>query len=487
MRKALLLLVAAGLIVTPLHAARQPLRAKHGMVVAMEAIAADVGVSVLQKGGNAVDAAVAVGFALAVTHPFAGNLGASGFMTIRLADGRTTFIDFREVAPGKSTHDMYLDASGKPTRDSVEGWRSAAVPGMVRGMEMARTKYGARPWADDIAPAIELAGKGFPVSYALAEGLKGSKSLATSPESKRIFQKNGEFFQMGDTLVQPELAQTLTRIAKNGPNEFYEGETAKRFADEMTKHGGLITTADLKAYKAIERKPLVGTYHGYEVITAPPSSSGGIALLEMLGILDGTGYEKGGAGSASAIHYVAEAMRRAYADRNEYVGDPDFVKVPIAGLLDKSYLARLRSTIDPERATPSENVKPGKPVGTEHQDTTHYSVVDKDGKLFMTVGAPGGGRITTAVLQVILNVVDFGMNVQDAVDAPRFHHQWQPDKLSLERGISPDTVALLKSRGYDVDYAPGVVLAQVAAIVSDGGWLQGASDGRTAAGKAAGY
>jgi len=295
------------------------------------------------------------------------------------------------------------------------------------------------------------------------------------------------------------------------------------------------------------------------VITAPPTSSGGIAVLEMLGILDGTGYEKGGLGSASSIHWVAEAMRRAYADRNEYVGDPDFVKVPIAGLLDPAYLAKLRASIDPERATPSESVRPGHPAGTEHMETTHYSVVDgdgnavavtytlnggfgngitvpglgfllnnemddfsakpgspnmfglvqgeinaiapgkrplssmtptiilKDGKLFMTVGAPGGGRISTAVLQVILNVLDFGMNVQDAIDAPRIHHQWQPDKLSLERGISPDTVALLKSRGYDVDYAPGVVLAQVAAIVSDGGWLQGGSDGRSAMGKAAGY
>jgi gamma-glutamyltranspeptidase/glutathione hydrolase len=359
--------------------------------------------------------------------------------------------------------------------------------------------------------------------------------------------------------VQPELARTLERISKNGANEFYEGETAKRFAEEMTKHGGLISLADLKSYKAIERTPLQGKYRNYTVITAPPSSSGGIALIEMLGILEGTGYEKGGAGSASAIHYGAEAMRRAYADRNEYVGDPDFVKVPIAGLLDPAYLARLRASIDPERATPSDSVRPGKPVGSERMETTHYSVVDsegnavavtytlnggfgngitvprlgfllnnemddfsakpgtanmfglvqgetnaiaagkrplssmtptmvlKDGKLFMTAGAPGGSRISTAVLQVILNVLDFGMNVQDAIDAPRFHHQWQPDKLSLERGISPDTVALLKSRGYDVDYAPGVVLAQVAAIVSDGGWLQGASDGRSAAGKAAGY
>ena len=352
-------------------------------------------------------------------------------------------------------------------------------------------------------------------------------------------------------LAQPELAQTLERIAKNGPAEFYEGETAKRFAAEMAKHGGMITLADLKDYKAIERTPLSGSYHGYTILTAPPSSSGGIALLEMLGMLDGTGYEKGGAGSASSIHYLAEAMRRAYADRNEYVGDPDFVKVPIAGLLDPAYLAqaaRARSIRSARRR--ATRCVPGKPSGTEQMETTHYSVVDadgnavavtytlnggygngitvpglgfllnnemddfsakpgtanmfglvqgeanaiapgkrplssmtptivlKDGKLFMTVGAPGGSRISPRSLQVILNVVDFGMNVQDAVDAPRFHHQWQPDKLSLERGISPDTVALLKSRGYDVDYAPGVVLAQVAAIVSDGGWLQGASDGR---------
>ncbi len=542
-----------------MHAARTPVHARHGMVVAMEGLAADVGVGVLQKGGNAVDAAVAVGFAMAVTHPFAGNIGGGGYMLIRLADGRSTFIDFRERAPEKASHDMYLDASGKPTRDSIEGWRSSGVPGSARGFEMALAKYGRRSWAENLAPAIELASKGFTVSYALSESLKNSRSLAASPESKRIFQRNGAFFEPGDTLTQPELAQTLQRIAKNGANEFYEGETARRFADEMAKHGGIISSADLKNYKPIERTPLQGTYKNYTVITAPPSSSGGIALLEMLGILEGTGYDKSGPGSAAAIHYEAEAMRRAYADRNEYVGDPDFVKVPIAGLLDRAYLARLRASIDPERATPSDQVRPGRPAGTEHDQTTHYTVVDadgnavavtytlnggygngitvpglgfllnnemddfaskpgtpnmfglvqgeanaiapgkrplssmtptivlKDGKLFMTAGAPGGSRISTAVLQVILNVVDFGMNVQDAVDAPRVHHQWLPDKLYLERGISPDTVALLKSRGYDVDYSPGVVLAQVAAIVSDGGWLQGGSDGRTAAGKAAGY
>jgi gamma-glutamyltranspeptidase/glutathione hydrolase len=561
MRRIIAAFIASSVIVlaAPVHATRQPVRARHGMVVAMESIAADVGVSVLQKGGNAVDAAVAVGFALAVSHPFAGNIGGGGFMLIRFADGRSTFIDFREQAPQKASHDMYLDAAGKPTRDSIEGWRSSGVPGSVRGFEMALSKYGKRTWADSLAPAVELASKGFPVSYPLAESLKGSRSLPSSPESKRIFQKNGAFFDVGETLRQPELAQTLERIQKNGPEEFYTGETAKRFAAEMASHGGIITLDDLKSYKSIERTPLTGAYHGYQIITAPPASSGGIALLEMLGILDGTGYEKGGFGSASSIHYLAEAMRLAYADRNEYVGDPAFVKVPIAGLLDPAYHAKLRASIDPERATPSDKVRPGRPAGTEHLETTHYTVVDgdgnavavtytlnggygngitvpglgfllnnemddfaskpgapnmfglvqgeanaiqpgkrplssmtptivvKDGKLFMTAGAPGGSRISTAVMQVILNVIDFGMNVQDAVDAPRVHHQWQPDKLSLERGISPDTVALLKARGYDVDYAPGVVLAQVAAIVSDGGWLQGASDGRSGAGRAVGY
>ncbi len=557
MRRTLSLLLLLTLAV-PLSAVRQPLRARHGMVVAMEAQAADVGVAVLKAGGNAVDAAVAVGFAMAATHPFAGNLGGGGFMLIRFADGRSTFIDFRERAPEKASRNMYLDAKGELTRDSIESWRSSGVPGTVRGFEMAVTKYGKRTWAQNMAPAIELA-KGFPLSYALSESLKNSRDLAKDPESKRIFQKGGAFFTDGETLAQPELAQTLERISKNGPNEFYEGETAKRFAEEMTKHGGIMSLNDLKNYKAIERVPLKGKYKNYTIITAPPSSSGGIALLEMLGILDGTGYEKGGSGSASAIHYVAEAMRLAYADRNTYVGDPDFVKVPIAGMLDPAYLAKLRASIDPERATPSERVRPGKPAGSESMETTHYSVVDsegnavavtytlnggfgngitvpglgfllnnemddfaskpgtanmfglvqgevnaiapgkrplssmtptiveKDGKLFMTAGAPGGSRISTAVLQVILNVLDFGMNVQDAIDTPRVHHQWQPDKLSLERAISPDTVALLKSRGYDVDYAPGVVLAQVAAIVSDGGWLQGGSDGRSAMGKAAGY
>ena len=299
------------ILVIPVSAVRQPVRARHGMVVAMESIAADVGVDVLRKGGNAVDAAVAVGFALAVTHPFAGNIGGGGYMLIRMADGRATFIDFRERAPEKATRNMYLDAQGNLTRESLEGWRSSGVPGTVRGFEMALSRYGTRTWADMLAPAIGLAGKGYPLSYALAEGLKGSRSLGRDPESTRIFQRGGKFFEPDETLVQPELANTLQRIARNGAGEFYEGDAARRLAEEMAKHGGLITLSDLKNYKAIERTPLEGRYKGYTVLSAPPSSSGGIALLEMLGILDGTGYEKAGIGSASAIHYQAEAMRRA--------------------------------------------------------------------------------------------------------------------------------------------------------------------------------
>jgi gamma-glutamyltranspeptidase/glutathione hydrolase len=554
-----LLTLVVSLVLAVPAVAHQPVHAKNGMVVAMESIAADVGVSVLKNGGNAVDAATAVAFALTVTHPFAGALGGGGYMTIRFADGRTTFIDFREKAPEQATHDMYLDKDGKAMRDSLEGWRSSGVPGTVRGFELAQSKYGHLKWAEDLAPAIELASKGFTVSYALQESMRNSRSLARDDESKRIYLKGGSFYDAGDVMTLPELAATLTRIARDGAKEFYEGETAKRLAAEMEKHGGLITMSDLAHYQAVERAPLTGTYRNYTVITAPPSSSGGITLLQMLGMLEGSGYEKTGFGSAASLHYLAEVMRRAYADRNTYVGDPDFIKVPLAGLLDPAYLAKRRASIDPDHATPSDQVGPGHPEGGESLETTHFSVVDsegnavavtytlnggfgngitvpglgfllnnemddfatkpgepnlfglvqgeanavgpgrrpvssmaptilaRDGKLFMTVGAPGGGRIPTAVLQVILNVVDFGMNVQDAIDAPRIHHQWKPDRISAERMISPDTIALLKARGHDVDYSPGVVLAQVAAIVSDGGWLQGATDGRTAAGKAAGY
>jgi gamma-glutamyltranspeptidase/glutathione hydrolase len=538
--------------------AHEPARARHGMVVADEPLAADVGVTVLKSGGNAVDAAVAVGFALAVTHPFAGNLGGGGFMLVRFADGRSTFIDFRERAPEKASRDMYLDGQGNLTQDSVDGWRAVGVPGSVRGFDLAQSKYGSQKWSELIAPAIELASKGYALSYKSAELLRNAHNLAQNPESKRIFQKGGAYYDAGDVFAQPELAATLKRIAASGAREFYEGETARRLASEMSSHGGLITLADLQRYRAVERTPLSGSYRGLTVLTAPLPSSGGIGILQMLRMLEGSGYGKAGPGAAATIHYTAEVMRRYFADRSEYLGDSDFVKVPVKGLLDPGYIRARRASINPDQATPSDQLNPGKPAGREGTETTHYSIVDaagnavavtytlnngygsgvsvpglgfllndvmddfstkpntpnlfgliqgevnaiepgkrplsamtptivvRDGKAFMVLGAPGGPRIITAVLQVLLNVIDFRMNIQDAVDAPRFHHQWKPDKLYLEAGISPDTVALLEDMGHQVDYSPGVVLARVNAILSDGGWLQGAADPRWV-GKAAGY
>ena len=537
--------------------AREPVHARHAMVVAQEPHATDVGLGVLKAGGNAVDAAVAVGFALAVTHSSAGNIGGGGFMLVRMADGSTTFFDFREKAPAAASHNMYLDANGKPTRDSIVGWRAAGVPGSVRGFEYAHKKFGHKSWAELLDPAIKLASNGYPFSYTNAESLReGSnayKLLAQFPESKRIFLGH----EMGDTIVQPELAATLKRIRDQGARDFYEGETAKRLAAAMKANGGLITLEDLKNYNVVERQPLKGSYRGYDIITSPPPSSGGIGLLQMLGMLDGSGYEKSGAGSAAAIHYVAECERRYYADRSEFMGDPDFFKNPVKQLLDPAYIAHRRSTIDPSHATSSDLVKPGEIKMHESTETTHFGIVDaagnavavtytlngsygsgvtapglgfllnnemddfaakpgepnmfglvqgesnaiqpgkrplssmtptivtKDGKLFMVIGAPGGSRIITGVMEVLLNIVDFHMNPQDADDWPRFHHQWRPDKLYVERGTSPDTIALLKQMGHTVEPAVGGV-ARVEAIVIENGWLQGASDGR-GNGKAAGY
>jgi gamma-glutamyltranspeptidase / glutathione hydrolase len=539
--------------------AREPEHARHAMVVVQEPLAADVGLRVLQSGGNAIDAAVAVAFALAVTYPYAGNIGGGGFLLARFADGRATFIDFREKAPLAATRNMYLDSKGNLTKDSVEGWRASGVPGTVRGLELAHQKYGRKPWAALVDPAIKFATDGFPVSYSMDTSLhreSETKRLSQFPESKRIFLSA----HFGDTLVQPELAATLKRIRDRGASDFYEGETAQKLAAAMASHGGLITLADLKAYQAVEQEPLRGRYHGDEIITAPPPSAGGVGLLQMLGMLEGSGYEKPGAGSAASIHYVTEVMRRAYADRSEYFGDPDFYKVPLRKLLDPHYIASRRGSIDPVHATPSGQIRPGDFAAHESTETTHFNIVDsegnavaitytlnggygsgvtapglgfllnnemddfaakpgvenmfhlmqgdanaiqpgkrpvssmvptiitRDGKLLLILGAPGGSRIPNGVLQVILNVEDFHMNVQDAVDAPRFHHQWMPDVLYIEKGISPDTMALLRAMGHEV--APlessSPVVARVAAILNEGGWLQGASDSR-GDGKAEGY
>src|SRR6266849_2899483 len=552
-------LVVSLCLVVPESYAHEPVFARKGMVVAQEPLAADVGIAVLKSGGNAVDAAVAVGFALAVTHPFAGNIGGGGFMLIRMADGRTTFIDFRERAPHRATRNMYLDSDGKLTRDSLIGWRAAGVPGTVRGLDLAQKEYGHQSWTALVQPAIELASKGFPVSHWMMQSLRASaESLSQFPDSKLIFLKGGAFYDWNEIFRQPDLARTLERIAHQGASDFYEGETARNITHAMEKNGGLITLDDLREYQAVERKPLEGDYKGYHIITSPAPSSGGVGILQMLGILDGSGYEKTGAGSATTYHYLAEVMRRFYADRSEYLGDPDFVKNPIDALLDSTYVRKRRDSIDPSQATPSDQISPGLPAGMESTETTHHTIADeqgnvvavtytlnagygsgvtvpgaglllndemddfaskpgspnlfglvqgeanaiapgkrplssmvptivlKNGKPFLALGAPGGSRIITAVLQVMVNVIDFGMNVQDAIDFPRVHHQGTPDRLDIERGISPDTITLLKKAGYHIEEAKPVVIARVEGILIDGGWLQGGHDER-GAGKAVGY
>lgn len=553
----ILLAVATALspVGTPVLSARQPVHARHGMVVSRETHATDAGVAILESGGNAIDAAVTVALALGVTHPAAGNIGGGGFMLIRLANGNSTFIDFRERAPASASRNMYMDpATGKATNESLVGYRASGIPGTVRGMELAHSKYGKKPWKELVEPAVKLATEGFPVSYGLAQSLQGKGTvdrLSKFPESKRIFLRDGKLYEMGEIFKQPDLARTLTRIRDNGAKDFYEGETAHLFAADMAAHGGNITLDDLRNYKAIERKPVEGTYKGYGVITSPPPSSGGIGILQMMGMLEGTNYEKAGAGSATALHYEAEVMRRYFADRSEYLGDPDFFKVPMTALLNPKYIASRRESIDPAKATPSESLKPGVLAPYESNETTHYSIVDsegnavsvtytlnaffgsgvtatglgfmlndemddfaadpghanmfgllqgesnaiapnktplssmsptmitKDGKLYMVVGAPGGPTIINQVFETILNVLDFGMNMQQAVDQPRIHHQWMPDSLSVENTVSPDTIELLKQKGHVVRLTNSI--GDIAAIRVDGQWIEGAADGRTEA------
>jgi gamma-glutamyltranspeptidase / glutathione hydrolase len=529
------------------------------MVVTQEPIATDVGVAILKKGGNAYDAAVAVAFALAVTYPSAGNIGGGGFALVRTAQGATNFIDFREKAPGRASRDMYLDAAGKPTRDSVVGWRASGVPGTVRGLELLHKKYGKLPWKTVVAPAVKLAKQGFEVSYFLERGLRGqARRFEAFAESKRVYLRDGKFYEAGETIRLPELARTLGRIQKRGAAEFYTGETARIFADEMAKNGGMISLEDLRRYEAVERKPLTGSYRGYDLLLAPPPSSGGIGLLQMMGMLERLGYEKAAPTGAQSAHLIAEAMKRYYADRAEFLGDPDFVKVPVAALTSPQYIAGRAASIDREKATPSSELNHGVPAPAEESpETTHLSIVDaagnaisltytlnggygsgvtvprlgflmnnemddfsvkpgapnmfgavggaanaiapdkrmlssmtptiltKDGKLFLVIGAPGGTRIITGVMQSILNVVDFKMNVEDAIGAPRLHHQWAPDKLYLERGWSPDTAAILRRMGHNVE-SPSSGVGNVHGILVEEKWLQGSADGRSN-GKAAGY
>lgn len=546
---ALVLLVAAW----PQAASREPVRAPRGMVGSTEEHASRAGVEILQQGGNAIDAAVAVGFALAVTHPAAGNIGGGGFMLIRFADGRTTAIDYREVAPAAAQRDMFLGPDGDPVAErSLVGPLAAGVPGSVAGLALAQRRYGTLPLSVVMQPAIRLARDGFVVSHALARSLAGAGELLRRfRESARVFTNAGTPWQAGDRLTQPDLAATLQRIADEGPDAFYRGPIADLIVAEMARTGGLITKADLAAYAPVERTPLVGRYRGYEIVGMPPVSSGGIALQQMLNVLEGWPIGDYGHNSSKTIHLVAEAARRVYADRSEWLGDPAFFRVPVSGLLSTRYAETLRAQVDPAGATPSSQVKPGRPTDFESDQTTHYSVVDaegtavsttttinggygngqvvtgagfllnnemddfsakpgapnmfglvggvanqiepgkrmlssmtptivaRDGKTFLVVGSPGGSRIITTVLQVVMNVIDHGMDVQEAVDAPRFHHQWLPDHIRIERqGFPLDVVRNLESMGHTISRQAD--MGDVHAILIDPktGMRLGASDPR---------
>ena len=561
-----LVLVFINASVAPL-AAREPVRAKHGMVASTNEVASRVGVEILKRGGNAVDAAIAVAFALQVTHPAAGNLGGGGFMMIRLKDGKTTAIDYREMAPAAAHRNVYLDKNGNlidGEGGSLVGYRAAGVPGTVRGMELALKKYGSGKltWSQLVEPARRLASDGFTVTYTLAQSLQGSSNyLSKYPETKRIYLRDGRFYKEGELFRQPELASTFARLQRFGPNEFYDGETARLIVADMKRHNGLMTMDDLRGYIAKERAPLRGTYRSYEVISMPPPSSGGAVLIEMLNILEGFDLQKFEASSSDRYHLMTEAMRRAFADRAEYMGDSDFVKVPIPGLIDKSYAATLRSTIKTDRASTSAEVRAGRPAGYESEETTHFTVVDaegnavantytlnnsygsaavakgtgillndemddfaakpgtpnlfgliqgernavapkkrplsamtptfvlrKNGSLWFTIGSPGGPTIINTVLCVITNVIDYDMNIQQAIDFPRIHHQWLPDELVGEPwGLSGDTQRALTARGHKLGRLRYLGDAEGIMIEEKTGVRLGATDPRRSDGLAVGY
>ncbi|HSE20197.1 MAG TPA: gamma-glutamyltransferase [Pyrinomonadaceae bacterium] len=548
-------------------AGHQPVRARNGIVASTNEVASQVGVDVMKRGGNAVDAAIAVAFALAVTHPAAGNLAGGGFMMIRLKNGTTTAIDYREMAPAAAHRNIYLNKNGdliEGEGGSLVGYRAAGVPGTVRGMELALKKYGSGKlsWAQLTEPARRLAVDGFEVTHDLANSLYGSrKYLSLYAETKRIYLKNGQFYQEGELFRQPDLGATFTRLQKLGPDEFYQGETAKLIVADMKRNNGLMTMDDLRGYVAKERTPLRGTYRGYELISMPPPSSGGAVLIEMLNILEGFDLEKIDANSSDRYHLMAEAMRRAFADRAEYMGDSDFVKVPVAGLTDKSYAAKLRSSISLERASNSTEVRAGRPTGYESDETTHFTVVDsegnavantytlnnsygsaavakgtglilndemddfaakpgtpnmygliqgernavaagkrplsamtptivlrKDGSLWFTIGSPGGPTIINTVFCVISNIIDYDMNIQEAIDAPRIHHQWLPDELVGEPfGLSGDTQRALTARGHKIAKLHYLGDAEGIMIEEKTGVRLGATDPRRSDGLAVGY
>jgi gamma-glutamyltranspeptidase/glutathione hydrolase len=511
-------------------ASRPPVRGKHGMVSSVSEIASQVGIQILKRGGNAVDAAVAVGLALAVVWPSAGNLGGGGFMVIRLADGKTTAIDYREMGPAAAHRNVYLDEHGNYLKESsTYGHKAAGVPGTVAGMAYALERYGTMKWAAVAEPARKLAADGFQVWYQLERSLKNaSEQLSRYPETKRIFLRNDKPYLTGEIFKQPELAAVFERMINKGPREFYQGKTAQLIQENMRRAGegsqqGKIwmTIEDLKNYQPVEREPLRMKYRGYEIITMPPPSSGGVAMIEMLNILERYDLKSMGPGSSRSIHLMIEAMRRAFADRAQYLGDPDFVKVPVAGLISRKYADQLASTIDLNRASTSQEISNGDPLPYESEETTHFTVVDKDGnvvsntytlndsfgnkvtvegagfllnnemddfapkpgspnlygliqgeanavaarkrplssmtptivlkegRLWFAVGSPGGPTIINTVMQIVINIIDHGMNIQQSISWPRVHHQWMPDSITYEPfGLVPDVKNRLEEMGH---------------------------------------
>jgi gamma-glutamyltranspeptidase/glutathione hydrolase len=577
----LLLAAITGFVFPHAAASTQPVHAQHGIVVSVHELASRAGVEILQAGGNAVDAAVATGFALAVVHPPAGNLGGGGFMLIRMADGKVHFLDYREKAPAAAKPDMYLDPQGNVIEEAIEyGYKAIGVPGSVAGMVYAEQKYGKLTLKHVMAPAIRLAREGYALTWEEAHDFQRDQLLSKFAESRRIFQRDGNFYHPGETFRQPDLARTLERIAAK-PDDFYRGAMARELAAALRKGGGIITVEDLAHYEVKEREPIRGSYRGYEIISAPPPSSGGTVLVEALNIAEGYELAKLGDRSAQSIHFVTEAFRRAFFDRAEFLGDPDFSKIPVAQLVDKKYAAAWRESIDAAHASPSKELKrpdifneleqyaashPAALGNRESPHTTHYSVVDAegnavavtttindwfgsrvtaeglgfllndemddfsakpgvpnadgliqgsanaigpgkrplssmaptivvhDGKTLMVLGSPGSSKIITTVANVLMGVVDDGMNIQESVDAPRFHNQWLPDVLNVEQWFSPDTVQALQKMGYDVqiglhefgNVTPYWSDAECIAIDPASGERLGASDYRHN-GKAVGY
>ncbi len=550
----------------------RPAHAKHAIVVSVHQEASKAGSAIMQKGGNAVDAAVATGFALAVVHPAAGNIGGGGFMLVRMANGETHFLDYREKAPKAATRDMYLDAKGNVIPDaSLVGYKAIGVPGSVAGLVYAQKHWGKLPLRTVMQPAIRLARLGVVLTYEEAQSMHEGH-LADFPDSKRIFQRNGKYYQPGEIFRQPELARTLERIAAN-PDDFYKGALASELATTIQQGGGIVTKEDLAEYDVKERQPVRGTYRGYQIISAPPPSSGGVTLLETLNILEGYDLAKLGNRSADSIHLTSEAMRRAFYDRAEFLGDPDFSQLPVPQLIDKKYaeawrtsLEIMHSSISKELRRPSgfgqldrEAATHPPYKGPEPENTTHYSVVDpqgnavavtttlnegfgarvtagklgfllndemddftskpgvpngygliqgeanaigpgkrplsamaptivlKEGKLFLVLGSPGGPRIISTVANILMGVVDYGLDIQQAVNAPRFHHQWEPDQIYIEKtGISPDTLKLLEARGHKVQMNGYWSDGECIAIDLATGERLGAPDGRNG-GKAVGF